>query len=456
MKIFLRNPGIFILLLCFYCVIGTGCKKYLDAKPDKKLVVISKLEDLQALLDYFTRVSSFDPGADEASADNHYVSKTVYDALWETDRRMYTWEEDHLFTPHPNAWSYSYDNVYRANTILDNIGSIQRTELNKEKWDDIKGQALVLRAKSFLKVAFTWSLAYDPSTASTDLGIPLRLDPDFNLPSVRASVEETYAQIIADLKEAIPLLPVKAAHVMRASRPAAYALLARAYLSMRRYDQAGAYADSSLQLYSTLMDYNNLNPSQAYPFPQFNEEVLMDNTIPVPTPLHNAYGRIDSNLYRSYAEDDLRKNLYFFKNADQSVSFKGNYSNRANLFGGVATDEVWLMRAEAHARAGRTGEAMADLNTLLSKRWKNGTFVPLETDNAEEALELVLQERRKELLMRGLRWMDIKRLNKEGAHIILKRDIGGQVYTLPPNDPRYALPIPEDVISLSGMLQNPR
>jgi hypothetical protein len=76
--------------------------------------------------------------------------------------------------------------------------------------------------------------------------------------------------------------------------------------------------------------------------------------------------------------------------------------------------------------------------------------------DATEALNIILIERRKELLMRGLRWMDIKRLNKEDAGIVMKRTINGQTYTLLPNDLRYSFPIPEDVISLSGMQQNPR
>jgi hypothetical protein len=58
--------------------------------------------------------------------------------------------------------------------------------------------------------------------------------------------------------------------------------------------------------------------------------------------------------------------------------------------------------------------------------------------------------------MRGLRWMDIKRLNKDGAKITLTRNVEGNTYTLPPNDLRYALPIPEEVISLTGMPQNIR
>jgi len=76
--------------------------------------------------------------------------------------------------------------------------------------------------------------------------------------------------------------------------------------------------------------------------------------------------------------------------------------------------------------------------------------------DAADALQKVLTERRKQLVMRFVRWMDIKRLNKEGASITLKRIINGQLYSLPPNSNLYALAIPEDVIVLSGIQQNPR
>ncbi len=44
---------------------------------------------------------------------------------------------------------------------------------------------------------------------------------------------------------------------------------------------------------------------------------------------------------------------------------------------------------------------------------------------------------------------------KKGEPTTLKRIIGGQNYSLSPNDLRYALPIPEDIISINGMQQNP-
>ncbi len=99
---------------------------------------------------------------------------------------------------------------------------------------------------------------------------------------------------------------------------------------------------------------------------------------------------------------------------------------------------------------------MSDLNTLLIKRWAAGTFIPVTADNVEEALSIILAERRKELVFRGRRWLDIKRLNKEGKNIVLMRNIHGKTYTILPNDLRYALAIPETVIQLSGMQQNPR
>ncbi|WP_343609398.1 RagB/SusD family nutrient uptake outer membrane protein [Chryseobacterium oranimense] len=114
------------------------------------------------------------------------------------------------------------------------------------------------------------------------------------------------------------------------------------------------------------------------------------------------------------------------------------------------------MAAECKIRLNRVEEGMNDLNNLLIKRWKTGTFVPITANSQAEALDIVLKERRKELLIRGLRWPDLKRYNRDGANITLTRTVKGQTYTLPPNDLRYAIAIPEDIITLSGMPQNPR
>jgi hypothetical protein len=164
--------------------------------------------------------------------------------------------------------------------------------------------------------------------------------------------------------------------------------------------------------------------------------------------------RVDTALYQSYAENDLRKQAFYFP-LDPGYVFIGTYNgNISSLFTGIATDEVYLMRAECRARQGDIQRAMDDLNTLLVTRFETGTFKEFTASNKEEALKVILEERRKELPFRCLRWMDIKRLNKEGANIVLKRIVGSETYTLAPNDKKYALPLPPDIIKLTGIPQN--
>jgi len=437
-----------------------GCESFLDEKPDRKLAVPSTLQDLQALLDYVNAMNIYSPVASaETSADDYYLTPAAFAAVSnESERRKYTWEKDNLFhiDYYPNNWYDMADRLYHANTVLETIARIDRTSFNSATWDNVKGQALYHRAQVLLNGAFVWTLAYDERTADTDLGLPLRLSTNFNEASVRSSLRQTYAQILKDLEEAAQLLPVKALHVMRPSKPAAHGLLARTYLAMRRYQEAGLQADKSLQLYDRLLDYNSLDAAAPFPFPEFNAEVLQENGMSTPQPVQIEYARIDSTLYSLYEEDDLRKALFFGENGDGTHYYRGSYEGNVDLFAGIATDEVYLMQAESRARAGDVAGAMASLNTLLRTRWRTGTFTDRTAADASQALAMILQERRKQLLMRGLRWMDLKRLNKEGANITLVRKLGDKTYTLPPGDLRYALPLPEDVIALSGMPQNPR
>jgi len=225
---------------------------------------------------------------------------------------------------------------------------------------------------------------------------------------------------------------------------------------MQAYDKAGLYADSCLQLRNILTDFNNLNPTANYPIAKFSTEVIEDSQLITEAPINNTRARIDTSLYGSYAPNDLRKSIFFRASTNSSHVFKGSYEGAVTLFAGIATDEMYLIRAECFARAGNTTAAMADLNTLLLKRFLAGSFIPYSASGSNDALTQILAERRKELLMRGLRWLDLKRLNREGANITVTRNVNGQSFMLTPNDLRYALPIPDDIIQLTGMQQNPR
>jgi starch-binding outer membrane protein, SusD/RagB family len=451
------NLHIRYLLLCLAIIASCSCKKFLDEKPDKSLVVPTSLQDLQAMLDNNNSMNTISGAVGEGSADNYYLAYSDWAALAkESARNNYVWEREIFFDDFPNMWAASYIPPHRANVILEALNSIPRTSDNAAAWDNVRGSALFFRARSFYTIAVVFAKQYKESTAATDPGIPLRLNSDFNETAVRSSLRDSYAQIILDLKEGVTLLPVKPLHVMRPSKPAAYAFLARTYMAMRQYTVAGMYADSCLQLFNTLIDYNTLTATAAFPLPMFNPEVIFQSSTLSPAHLNSNVAKIDSNLFRSYAVNDLRRTV-FFRTIGTAAAFKGSYNGSSTLFDGIATDEIYLVKAECLARDSNTIAALNVLNALMIKRWKTGTFIPYIAASANDALTKILAERRKELLMRDLRWMDLKRLNKEPQFAItLKRLLNNQEYILPPNDNRYALPIPDYVIQLSGMLQNPR
>lgn len=456
MKKMIKN--LYSIMLAVTLLATAGCEKFLAEKSDKKLVVPAKLADLQALLDNYNLTNyNSSPGAGEVSTDDYFLTDADWAGLsLDSYRRMYTWEKDNVFTiTAGNDWSAVYGSIYYANTVLNEIKNIERTAGNDAEWRNVKGQALALRANCYLDAVLVWALAFDENSADRDLGLPLRLDPDFNKRVGRSTVRETYMQILTDLKEAVVILPNSQSTVLRANKTAGYGLLARTYLAMRRYKEAGLYADSCLSLNNKLIDFNTLNAAATYSFTAQNVEVVTERGF-LPTPLNNTRAKIDLNLYNLYAANDLRKSLFFKNNGNGSFGFRGSYEGNSGLFNGIASDEMYLTRAECFARDNKPAEALSDLNTLLRKRWKAGTYTDKTPANTPNVLDEILLERRKELLMRGLRWMDIKRLNKEGKNISMKRVVNGQTYTMAANDLRFALNIPEDVITISGMIQNPR
>ena len=261
-------------------------------------------------------------------------------------------------------------------------------------------------------------------------------------------------------------VPATQLYCTRPSRVAANALLAKVYWHVQDYDSAALYASRALQENDSLLDYNStlVQPGSSYRFPAYsnigyNPEVIFyaaGQTYNSIWPAFNV-SYVDSLLYRSYDESDLRKKLLYMEDNEGKARFTGAYTGTYTQFAGIATNEVYLISAECKARSGDVTGALDDLNTLLVKRWdKSAVFTPLTAGTEDEALRLVLQERRKELPFTGqLRWEDLRRLNKDPRFMTtVTRIYNGNTYTLPPNDKRYVLRIPELEININGIPQN--
>ncbi len=448
--------------LCSTIFISSCKKDFLDKKPATNLNVPSTLGDLQLFLDNTSDLYR-SPGLGEVCSDDYYMTYSQ----WTTQftpyfANAYVWAKD-IFAGQGNIadWNAPYTQVLYANIALEQLARINRDASNGSNYDNIKGSALFMRAWAFFDLTQVFSLPYDSSTENSDLGIPLRLTADINAPSTRATLKATYDQIFSDVTQAKALLTnlTNSVNKNRPSRAAAYGFLSRIYLTLRNYPLAGLYADSALQLQHKLINYNLVDSTTMVPFNAANDETIYQNSTVSADPLievvYSDEYSIDTLLYQSYEKNDLRKVIYFTKNGIY-INKKDGYSGGSALANGLTADELYLIRSECFARAGNSSKALDDLNALLANRWKTGTYIPLSNLQGANLLNLILKERRKELVFRALRWNDIRRLNKEGYNITPARNLNGKIYTLPPNDPRYALPIPPDVISHSGIPQNNR
>lgn len=460
----MKKIVVFITVTCLI-----GCGKKLNLKPDSKIVIPSTTQELEKILDN-TDFFNYTPDLPQISADEYFIPTLQnWQALTtSTARNASIWQKDIYGGEMAiDDWRFPYSAIYYANNVLDILNS-QDISNDTEK-QRLKGWALFARSYSFFSLVGTFSKVYNPSSAATDFGIPLKLNGRIDEIVPRSSVAKTYDQIIRDAMDSSELLQpnIVPGKRNRPSKVAAYAFLARVFISMASYDQAENYADKTLEIYSKLTDFNTLNKTASAPFTYDAEETIYFSRIInrytdlTSALVKNTYG-ISSELLNLYDPSDLRLQIYFQKNTIGNYNIKRINTLNTFPFSGIATDEIYLIKAECLARSGQTAESLEYLNQLISKRWNpnaTGTFKPYQNitaSNSEIALEEILAERRRSLVFRGLRWSDLKRLNLEGRNITLTRKLDNQIYILEPNSSRYVMPIPDNEVALSGIQQNIR
>src|SRR5690606_37945689 len=124
------------------------------------------------------------------------------------------------------TWHNLYIGVFRANQVIAYVPEIEMDENLKSR--------LIAEAK-FLRALFYFNLTLYYKRP------PLMLEPSQPLDVPRnATEEEAWAQVAADLNDAIPNLPIRYTgnDLGRATRGAAYALLGKTYLQQNMYGPA--------------------------------------------------------------------------------------------------------------------------------------------------------------------------------------------------------------------------
>lgn len=405
-----------------------------------------------------------------------------------TLRNMYVW------APYPymfegkvvkdNTWPRLYKHISVANVVLSKCEEINDLPLEIER---IKGESYFIRALNYYFLVNLYAKPYQKQSATQDMGVPVKTTEYVeDVYFTRNTVAEVYEQILSDLENAARLLKGKERKsVYRADYYAVQALLSRVYLYMEEYDKALAAADSVLidDKYS-LLDYNNLElitddwgqvqvTSTTYAtspeiiFSQggyANWELLKGDMYQASTELveilkQNAYDlRGKFYVYESYY---YGQQLYVVHKLSQDDRYDGMASSNCLL----RLPEVLLNKAEALAQLGRDEEACEVLDELRRKRMDAEVAYEPVRKSDKELIDLVREERRKELCFEGHRWFDLRRyavntnypFTKEIVHDIHMQDADWNPvyqgsYCLKGYDEMpaaYVLPIPQHVIEFN-------
>lgn len=338
-----------------------------------------------------------------------------------------------------DGWSVRYVGINRANSVLMALDRLE--EISDDKRTSLKGEALFLRAFLHFELARYFG------------GVPIVTEPTDGADEIsrpaRNTLEEVYARVEADLKEAETLLPASKS-AGRASKLTAKALLARLYLYQERWADAFAAADEVIEsdAYSLVGDYATLMETKNSPESILEVQFSTNdaNSLAFWFFPDELGGRLEYApsvaLYEAYEEGDQRRHATV-GNLD-GLLYGTKYFRISNGDDNVFVlrlAEMYLIRAEALARQGGAVEAVqADINAIRNRAGLGDT----EADTVEELLDAILQERRVEFALEGHRFFDLRRTGRAMEVLGIT------------NPDRLLFPIPQAELDVNpNLVQNP-
>lgn len=458
---------IYIIYFSFL-LIGCG-KDFLDIKRNSNQVVPKTAKDYLAILArsnmYFTSSDLLFLGSDEyyVRDGSDLIAGSQFTPIHQF---VYTWADDPYGNQIGNRdWEEAYERIMYANLALD-VESVPLDPSEASDTNRVRVAARFHRAWNYYHLAQAFCKVYDAGSADRTPGLPLRLDYDVSEKYDRSTLQEVYDLIIKDLTEAEQMSVSIDDNPYMPGMLAVRALLARVYLQLGKYDIAMQYADRVLEKKNVLIDYNTLEGtiSDVYgsyfePFGKNNPSIIFYSSRAVGGIMGSTRINVDSLFVNALEKDDLRRKAYFFTRSDGTTVYIGAYCGYggSEFFTGLSVEEMLLIRAECRARLGFLDQAVLDINILRRKRFKSENYVDIQSGDIDDLLGYTLKERHKELFLRGRRWEDARRLNREGKYpIAFRRVLDGSEYMLKPNEKNWIWPIPKNEIENNGIGQNER
>lgn len=368
-----------------------------------------------------------------------------------------------------SIWREGYSVITNANNILYYGEHHYRSNPHyKAEIDMIFAQALFARALVTFNLCQVYGQAYGFTADASHLGVPVvTWVPGFDDVIARSTVAQTYKQVLADLDAALALFaeskqPSDRYHI---SPLACKALKARVYLHKGDWDNAAKMAEE-------VMGEITLTPRDKY-VTMFrdaasevgDETILRLNFYAVTSSMNSFCDPSRSNykvepakkLLDLFEEGDVRKELLVYTPESVETEMKpGNYNafckycayksitdernRRTDLFV-LRGSEMYLIHAEALCRKATPDlvGAANDIKALQARAMgKTVEEITLTYKDAEELLQIIENERVRELNMEGHRLFDITRL---GHDLVRGESSSSTMKSLSWPDYRFALPI---------------
>ena len=383
-----------------------------------------------------------------------------------------------------------YRVIGRCNFYLDQVEELRSSLTIDEEiqiLDYYTGEVYCARALAYSELIKCFCEAYDPATASSDLGVVLSDTYFGEQPKKRSTLEESYAFVLADLAKAEELLDEENDWYgsVYFTQAAAHALHARVALYMQDWDSAiehstklidrrDVFSLATTDIYSGAQSYIDYMWTNDLSF-----EIIWKVGFTV-TSYGGALGQVFLNynndytyyypdyvpaqwVLNLYASNDERYSAYF-ANAQTGYShqlvwpllvkyygnetFMPNMIYHVNMPKPMRLAEQYLIRAEAYCRKGQYSAGSADLAALNSARYTGNASASL---NAENWLETISNERVKELYMEGFRLHDLKRWNKgfERTPQSMTQKEGSSL-KIEAGNPLFVWPIPKNELEAPG------
>lgn len=380
----------------------------------------------------------------------------------------YLWINDPTNTS--GLWATAYSTIARANNVINTINDgFSQPGVDAAEIDQLKGECLFMRALAHFDLMRIYAQPYSYASApgasgSIPLGVPYIFVTALEYPA-RETVASNYDNLIADLEDAIALLPAELVREDEttpktwATRGAAQALLARINLYKGDWQGAADYASAVINsgLYELFdaASYTTWDQGGYWGSDGEGTEIIFQVDGSENNSAHGywdaisyitdtaGYGDICASLdmFSLFEPGDVRASLFISKSEYPDTYWPTKYTGRLGkvpareyVLPVLRLSEMYLIRTEAILNGASVAgiTALEDYNELRANRGLDPA--------GSVSLADIYQERRRELNFEGHELFDLARTQRS----LSRTDYDGTVnQNVAFPDFRWAMAIPQ-------------